>query len=331
MSINQRPKALPETEALIQQVIAEASCDLPLQGKEFTHYDSAFACVQRFAFANGFAVVETQYDAKQQRRVYSCVHHGKPANTRKITPNAVRKEIFNEMDVTRPVIQTRQVECKWAVTLTRLCYRKGPLKGDRMPEWTFKYRNLSHNNHDLEANPFVYHEHFSRHPGNSIAIHNATKNRSTGLSYRQHMRSQDNAASEKFMTESEYYNIGYDQFSINQNQPSHIISRMMTALQSADFHVRPRWTDIFEGTTHIRKLDQIFFVNDTQVRKARRFCTDFVLEIDATFSTNSTGMPLGNLDCAKLLYSILSGIQYTISFVNGIWHVISKHLSNVIE
>jgi hypothetical protein len=39
-----------------------------------------------------------QYDVKQQRRVYSCVHYGKPANNRKITPNAVRKEIFNEMD-----------------------------------------------------------------------------------------------------------------------------------------------------------------------------------------------------------------------------------------
>jgi hypothetical protein len=64
MSVNQRPKALPATEALIQQVIAEASCDLPQQGKEFTHYDSAFACVQRFAFANGFAVVETQVSPK---------------------------------------------------------------------------------------------------------------------------------------------------------------------------------------------------------------------------------------------------------------------------
>jgi hypothetical protein len=70
-----RPKAPPETEALIQQVIQQqfnGDCELPETGDKFSHHESAFAKVQQYAFANGFAVVESQWDPKQHRRVYFC-------------------------------------------------------------------------------------------------------------------------------------------------------------------------------------------------------------------------------------------------------------------
>jgi hypothetical protein len=38
-----------------------------------------------------------KFDKIAHRRVFSCVHHGKPANKRKLTAEPVRKEIFNEI------------------------------------------------------------------------------------------------------------------------------------------------------------------------------------------------------------------------------------------
>lgn len=39
-------------------------------------------------------------------------------------------------------------------------------------------------------------------------------------------------------------------------------------------------------------LEQIFFLNDTQIELIERFCCDWVIEIDATFKTNILKMPL---------------------------------------
>jgi len=69
----------------------------------------------------------------------------------------------------------------------------------------------------------------------------------------------------------------------------------MKALLDAGFHVRRRWVDIFEDSIHIRRLDQIFFISDAQVVKSQRFCSDFVIEMDATFNTNILKMPLATV------------------------------------
>jgi hypothetical protein len=63
----------------------------------FSHHEAAFERVQRYAFANGFAIVESQVDKRAHHRVFSCVHHGKPANKRKLTAEPVRKEVFDEI------------------------------------------------------------------------------------------------------------------------------------------------------------------------------------------------------------------------------------------
>jgi hypothetical protein len=107
-----RPKASPETELLIQQVIEEkfgGVSELPSDEEQFSHPESAFALVQQYAFANGFAVVQTQKE--KHRRVFSCVHYGKPPNKRKITSDAVSKEYFMEMggvDTTGNKLRQRQ-------------------------------------------------------------------------------------------------------------------------------------------------------------------------------------------------------------------------------
>jgi hypothetical protein len=56
-----RPAAAPAVEAVIKQVIEEkfggpAACTLPEDKEVFSHHEAAFERVQRYAFANGFAV-----------------------------------------------------------------------------------------------------------------------------------------------------------------------------------------------------------------------------------------------------------------------------------
>jgi hypothetical protein len=59
-----RAAAAPSTEALIKQVIdgfgGPGACTLPEDKEVFSHHEAAFERVQRYAFANGFAIVESQ-------------------------------------------------------------------------------------------------------------------------------------------------------------------------------------------------------------------------------------------------------------------------------
>jgi hypothetical protein len=58
------PAAAPATEALVKQVIDEfggpGACTLPEDKEVFSHHEAAFERVQRYAFANGFVIVESQ-------------------------------------------------------------------------------------------------------------------------------------------------------------------------------------------------------------------------------------------------------------------------------
>jgi len=69
----------------------------------------------------------------------------------------------------------------------------------------------------------------------------------------------------------------------------------MDDLDASGFHVRLRWENTFDGSKTGYRLEQIFFVNDDQVLKARRFCSGCVIQLDAAFNTNVLGMPLCNI------------------------------------
>jgi hypothetical protein len=87
-----------------------------------------------------------------------------------------------------------------------------------------------------------------------------------GVSYERYVRNKDPDA--RLMTKSEYYNYGYDRYSKSDNAPAHVIHRMLKALEEAGFHVRTRWTTVYEGSRRVERLDQIFFVSG--IRKQRQ-------------------------------------------------------------
>jgi hypothetical protein len=76
-----RPAAAPAIDALIKQVIdgqfgGPAACTLPADKKVFSHPEAAFERVQKYAFTNGFAVVESQVDRMNHCRVFSYIQYG---------------------------------------------------------------------------------------------------------------------------------------------------------------------------------------------------------------------------------------------------------------
>ncbi|CCX11097.1 Protein of unknown function [Pyronema omphalodes CBS 100304] len=73
-----------------------------------------------------------------------------------------------------------KTDCKWAVILAKHCYPSGPMKGQRMPAWTFKARCLEHN-HPLQADPFEYIQHMHIHPLNKMPKKLEASTSNTGI------------------------------------------------------------------------------------------------------------------------------------------------------
>ncbi|KAA8895203.1 hypothetical protein FN846DRAFT_894381 [Sphaerosporella brunnea] len=188
-----------ETERLIQQVIAErfgGDASLSYDGEKFLDPESAFQRLTQYAFAQGFAVVEIRRSEKEQRRTDACVHHGKPKNEHKLAGEPVRKDVFEKLNgvddegtrLRQRQGMSRQHECTFAVTVNRLKHRSGPLKGEHEAMWTFHQRKLNHCNHQPESNPFLYRENSAFHPGNALALEQATRHRAAKTPYRNHRR-----------------------------------------------------------------------------------------------------------------------------------------------
>jgi hypothetical protein len=97
-----RPSETEITRSLIQSVIKQrfgGQIAMPQEGEQFDTSEDAFQRVQQYAFASGFAVVQTQIDLKNERRVFSCVHSGKTKDTHKLLDSTgiVSKETFEEL------------------------------------------------------------------------------------------------------------------------------------------------------------------------------------------------------------------------------------------
>ena len=74
--------------------------------------------------------------------------------------------------------------------------------------------------------------------------------------------------------------------------PADLIEQMLSALSKAGFHTRTRWSEEVGQTVTIRRLEQIFFISLQQILLCQRFCSNFLLECDATFGNNQLRMPL---------------------------------------
>jgi MULE transposase domain len=68
---------------------------------------------------------------------------------------------------------------------------------------------------------------------------------------------------------------------------------VLEALKDRGYLYRERYIYRTEnGKIAAKELEQIFFVKPSQIALSRRFVSDFVLELDATFNTNDLGLLL---------------------------------------
>jgi hypothetical protein len=89
-------------------------------------------------------------------------------------------------------------------------------------------------------------------------------------------------------------------------------------LEEKKFFVRTRWLESTsvsaEGKTLvIKQLEQLLFTNNSMIQRSRRFISDFMAQIDATFATNILKMPLVNVvgidNCGLTFNSAFSFIR----------------------
>lgn len=109
-----------------------------------------------------------------------------------------------------------------------------------------------------------------------------------------------------------YYNNGYNRNSAGQQQ--HVIDRNFSLLDLAKMHCYPRYTEVpsTNGKSPTRRLDASFFTTDEQVRQAKRFASNFLIQVDATFSTNSHKMPLiSNIAVSNTGATFVLGLCFT--------------------
>jgi hypothetical protein len=72
---------------------------------------------------------------------------------------------------------------------------------------------------------------------------------------------------------------------------------LVTVLERDNWTYRTYWEFVRDDLKVVTKqvLKAVFFTNDTLIKQARRFCPDWMIQVDGTFNTNKIRMPL--IDC----------------------------------
>jgi hypothetical protein len=81
----------------------------------------------------------------------------------------------------------------------------------------------------------------------------------------------------------------------NRVQDEAELSHVFDFLGSHNYNIRSRYHYEMDPATAnpiSRCLEQLFFMSDTQIQWAQRFCSSFMVEVDTTFSTNNLRLPL---------------------------------------
>lgn len=126
------------------------------------------------------------------------------------------------------------------------------------------------------------------------AMEMAKTHRAFKLTYRESDRVLNNTSKE----EGEIYHISkkkyYRLIPSTTRSRDDIITGLLQCLDSTEFTARVRYSYILDdaGVPVKKLLEQIFFIDKLQRDLTKRFCSDFMLQMDATFNTNALKMLL---------------------------------------
>jgi hypothetical protein len=164
--------------------------------------------------------------------------------------------------------------------------------------------NGSHGDtHDMVSNPLAYPIHAKRHPQYAIAMQQAIALRASQITYSQASRILE--AQNLSIDRRAFYN---SQRGSDKYQDEFNLQSLFGFFSEKGYYCHSKYKcDMDPATAEpiSRYLEMVFFMSDTQIQWAQRFCISFMLEVDTTFNTNNLRLPL----------TVLTGITNTgISF-----------------
>ena len=221
-------------------------------------------------------MVKTHEDNSESRKLVTieCTRHGrKTRNTRGLTEKT-RK---------RHATHTQFLECLYKV---KLRYRK------KEKDWNLNVTCDKHN-HAMLEDPFQLKEHRCRDPDRAAACVEGAALRTARQPYaaaRRIMRIKGLHLSPK-----DYYNlVKYSK----ARTPQQEVQYALKTLENRGFHVRIKENNLVEqDTRQAKQIQFFFFCNSDQILFARRYASHFLVQTDATFTTNANELPLSVIVC----------------------------------
>jgi hypothetical protein len=270
----------------------------PKDGEVFNTYQEGQQRVLSYSLAAGFQSVGGQGSHALRKNIW-CIHHGeKTRNGRGLSHKVVK-------DKTGEIISSRKREdthtwakaCKWRMFLVPVPDIDND--GNEISRWLLRYGRsqdgyLTFNNHshDFNVNPLIFLRHQTAQPIFQEALPQATAMRAAHLSFRQAERILHGQSLK--INRNSYYNLARRS---TMDISTEGLLALVTVLERDNWTYRTFWEFIRDDLKVITKqvLKAVFFTNDALIKQARRFCPDWIIQVDGTFNTNKIRMPL--IDC----------------------------------
>jgi len=256
----------------------------PEDGEIFEYPDEAYHRLQNWAMSKGFAVVKKGKERAGKKNAprcrYECIHHGtKTKITRNLEEHVEKDLASGAITSNRQKERTHVLQkgCKFGASVTYRTIKQNTAQ----KAWILKIKDISHS-HEMMPNPLAYLVHQKRQPEYIDAMRKALTHRMASLSFSQ---SRQVLALDAVILPNRrtYYNLQRDTFDVTAAKVSGL-NGLFETLEGNGFQYRSRDSielDLFGNQTS-RILEQIVFLREAQAKLAKRFVSDFVLEVDAT-------------------------------------------------
>ncbi len=144
------------------------------------------------------------------------------------------------------------------------------------------------------TNPLAYELHKQRQPEHAQAMVLAKTNRLSKLTYRASERVLKNTSKELnvifHLNKKQYYNLIP---SVSRSKQD-VIAGLLQCFDNPMFKIKVRYSYTLNdaGVPVQKNIEQIFIVDTYSQKLTKRFISDFMMEVDATFNTNALKMLL---------------------------------------
>lgn len=283
--------------AWLNRVASLIDCDRPFDGEVFESKDHCLQRLNDWGFREGaaFVITRTRPDGTPNW-TFSCAFHSeKSANKRRLDSEVIRDEDGEVTSKRRrnTYHQRRGCLCEYFLSYKLVS------KVTQEREYTGFWRQPTHNGHPHPLNPFTFQVHLAQTPEFINLQTTARKYRVSKQPYSEarKMLRQEEVGSGLLLKPKQYYNLIRRQ-GANKQKDGTIIA-LLQSLDEQNFKYRTLThckLDEQEGLTGPPNgreiLIQIVFWLSESLPFVRRFCSGFLLVVDATFNTNSLRLPL---------------------------------------